>query len=86
MKPGDNLSDYLYSSGSELFGQGGGSAAVVKSAKTLERDTCTFSDIVDKACEGMMEKQFKYSIRKLHEMEETLSVIEHELDEFLGTR
>jgi len=44
----------------------------------------TFSDVVEKACEGLMERKIKYSIRRIQEMEDILSGLERELDEFLG--
>ena len=43
----------------------------------------TFSDVVDKACEGLKDKQVKYSIRRIREMEELLTNMEQELDDFL---
>jgi hypothetical protein len=43
----------------------------------------TFSDIVDKTCEKLMDRQAKYSIRRIQEMEECLAVLEKELDDFL---
>ena len=42
-----------------------------------------FSDVVDKACEKLMDKQVKYSIRRIQEMEECLADLEKELDDFL---
>jgi hypothetical protein len=42
-----------------------------------------FSDVVDKACEGLMDRQIKYSIRRISEMEEHLCELERELDDFL---
>jgi len=58
--------------------------AALKSFQMSERDT--FSEIVDKACDGLIEKQFKYTIRKIKKMEEFLCAVEHELDEFLALR
>jgi len=49
-------------------------------------DSYTFSDVVDKACEGLMDRQIKYSIRRIQEMENFLYDLEHELDEFLKMR
>ena len=46
----------------------------------------SFSDVVDEACERLMERQIKYSIRRIQEMEERLSAIERELDDFLFQR
>ena len=45
--------------------------------------TYTFSDMVDEACEKLMERQIKYSIRQIQKMEETLLCVEKELDVFL---
>jgi len=49
-------------------------------------DTYTFSDVVDKACEGLKDRQIKYSIRRIQELEECLCVMEQELDAFLELR
>ncbi|MCL2211510.1 MAG: hypothetical protein FWB95_06280 [Treponema sp.] len=43
-----------------------------------------FSEIVDKACEGLKERRIKYSIRKIQEMEERLCELERELDDFIN--
>jgi len=43
----------------------------------------TFGEVVDSTCERLMEKQIKYSIRRIREMDERLCQIERELDEFL---
>jgi len=60
-----------------------GSAAVTNSLGEAEKDSYTFSEVVDKTCDELMEKQFKYSIRKINEMDKLLSAVECELDEFL---
>ena len=46
----------------------------------------TFSEVVDKACEGLRDRQIKYSLRRIQEMAALLFEIEHELDEFLKIR
>jgi hypothetical protein len=46
-------------------------------------DIYTFSDVVDKACEGLIDRQIKNSIRRIQEMEECICSLEQELDEFL---
>jgi len=51
-----------------------------------ETDIYDFSDVVDKACEGLMNRQIKFSIRRIKEMEERLCIMEHELDAFLAAR
>jgi len=43
----------------------------------------SFSDVVDEACEKLLDRQIKYSIRRIQEMEECLSGLEQELDDFL---
>ncbi|MCL2180684.1 MAG: hypothetical protein FWB83_06105 [Treponema sp.] len=43
----------------------------------------TFSDIVDRACEGLKERQIKFSIKRIQEMEEILSSLEEELTLFI---
>jgi len=48
-----------------------------------ESSLYAFSEVVDKACEGLMERQAKYSIRRIREMEAQLCILERELDDFL---
>ena len=43
----------------------------------------SFSEVVDEACERLMEQQVKYSIRRIQEMKDRLDGLERELDEFL---
>jgi hypothetical protein len=45
--------------------------------------TDSFSAVVDKACDRLMDQQARYSIQRIHEMEERLAGLERELDEFL---
>jgi hypothetical protein len=42
-----------------------------------------FSAVVEETCERLMDRQIKYSIRRIHEMESRLAALEQELDEFL---
>ena len=46
-------------------------------------DFCSFSNLVDEACDKLMDQQIKYSIRRIQKMEERLSDLEQELDDFL---
>jgi len=46
----------------------------------------SFSDVLDETCVKLMEKQAKYSIRRIQEMEECLITLERELDEFLSRK
>jgi len=55
-----------------------------KRLKTSEGiDACDFSDVVDRACEGLKDRQIKNSIRRIQDMEVRLSGLERELDDFL---
>ncbi|MCL2440435.1 MAG: hypothetical protein FWD14_01715 [Treponema sp.] len=54
-----------------------------KAAAVKNTGVCEFSDVVDKACEGLMDRQIKNSIRRIQEMELRLSSLEQELDAFL---
>ena len=46
----------------------------------------TFSALLDETCERLLDRQVKYSIQRIHELEKRLDVLERELDDFLGTR
>jgi len=46
----------------------------------------TFTDVVDKACSELEERQIRYSIRRIQELDDCLCRLEHELDEFLKNR
>jgi hypothetical protein len=46
-------------------------------------DVYTFSDVVDRACEQLMDRQIKHSIRRIQIMDERLAALEKELDDFL---
>jgi hypothetical protein len=43
----------------------------------------SFSEVVDEACDRLMDQQAKYSIQRIAEMENRLTVLERELDAFL---
>jgi hypothetical protein len=60
-----------------------GEKSVSSSKESSLPETYTFSDVVDKACEGLKDRQVKYSIRRIQEMEAVLSALEQELDDFL---
>jgi len=48
--------------------------------------TYSFSEIVDNACEGLMDRQIKFNIRRIQQMEDCLTLLEQELDEFLDLK
>jgi len=49
-------------------------------------DVYTFSDVVDRACEKLMDRQIIYSIRRIQSMDERLAALEKELDDFLSQK
>ncbi|HCC37576.1 MAG TPA: hypothetical protein DEQ14_08150 [Treponema sp.] len=48
--------------------------------------SAAFSTVVDETCERLMDRQIQYSIRRIHEMENRLAVLEQELDAFLFSK
>jgi hypothetical protein len=46
-------------------------------------ETSSFSDVVDHACDRLMDRQARYSIERIHRMEDRLAGLERELDAFL---
>ena len=51
--------------------------------KSAVISACTFSEVVDEACDKLMDKQIKYSIQRIQQMDERLCDLEKELDDFL---
>jgi hypothetical protein len=49
-------------------------------------DVDTFSDVVDRACEQLMDRQIKHSIKRIQVMDERLASLEKELDDFLSQK
>ncbi|MDR1586130.1 MAG: hypothetical protein LBS57_01595 [Treponema sp.] len=43
----------------------------------------SFDAVLDEVCDRLMDRQIQYSIRRIHELENRLSGLERELDEFL---
>ena len=43
----------------------------------------TFDSLLDQTCERLMDRQVKYSIQRIHELEARLDSLERELNEFL---
>jgi len=46
----------------------------------------TFDTLLDETCERLLDRQVKYSIQRIHELEKRLAILECELDEFLRKR
>jgi len=43
----------------------------------------TFDTLLDETCERLLDRQVKYSIERIRELEKRLDILERELDEFL---
>ena len=56
------------------------------SGEAESSDLTSFSEVVDNACEKLMDRQIKHSIKRIQKMEERLSCLERELDDFLSHR
>jgi hypothetical protein len=56
---------------------------MILNEKSTVESIFTFNELVDDACERLMDRQIKYSIRRIQEMDERLCILEKELDEFL---
>jgi hypothetical protein len=54
--------------------------------KTAQVSDFTFDSILDETCERLLDRQVKYAIQRIHEMEKRLINLEHELDDFIKTR
>jgi len=65
---------------------GGGDPASREQQTMRESGYYAFSEVVDQACEKLMDRQIKYSIRRIREMEERLCNLERELDDFLFSK
>jgi len=46
----------------------------------------SFNEVVDDVCDRLIEQQAQYSIRRIHEMEEKLNLLEQELNAFLSRK
>ena len=51
--------------------------------KTIPVSDITFESILDETCERLLDRQVKYSIQRIYDLEKRLDMLEHELDEFL---
>ena len=46
----------------------------------------TFDSLLDETCERLLDRQVKYSIQRIYELEKRLGSLEHELDEFINKK
>jgi len=51
--------------------------------RTMPVSEITFDSILDEACERLLDRQVKYSIQRIYELEKRLETLERELDEFM---
>jgi hypothetical protein len=52
--------------------------------KTAPVSDITFDALLDETCERLLDRQVKYAIQRIYEMEKRLDNLESELDEFLS--
>jgi len=46
----------------------------------------SFNEVVDKACDRLIDSQVRFSIRRIQQMRDRLDELELELDEFLSQK
>ena len=56
---------------------------VTAGGKAASVSDFTFDSMLDETCERLLDRQLRYSIQRIHEMEKRLVCLERELDEFL---
>jgi hypothetical protein len=61
----------------ELFENSGG-----REPQVLDRDL-SFENVLDTACDKLWEKKVNHSIRRIRELEDTLRILEKELDDLI---
>jgi hypothetical protein len=44
----------------------------------------TFDSMLDETCERLLDRQLRYSIQRIHDMEKRLINLERELDDFIS--
>jgi hypothetical protein len=52
--------------------------------KTAQVSDFTFDSLLDETCERLLDRQVKYAIQRIYDMEKRLGNLERELDEFLS--
>ncbi|MCL2043229.1 MAG: hypothetical protein FWG89_03720 [Treponema sp.] len=54
--------------------------------KNIPVSEFTFNTLLDETCERLLDRQVKYSILRIHELEKRLARLECELDEFMQVK
>jgi hypothetical protein len=54
--------------------------------KAAQVSDFTFDSLLDETCERLLDRQVKYAIQRIHEMEKRLVNLERELDDFIKNR
>jgi UTP:GlnB (protein PII) uridylyltransferase len=54
--------------------------------KTSPVSDLTFDSLLDETCELLLDRQVKYAIQRIYDMEKRLGSLERELDEFLSIK
>jgi len=55
-------------------------------ANAAQVSSLSFDTLLDETCERLLDRQVKYSIERIHELEKRLGSLERELDEFIRSR
>ena len=59
---------------------------IMAEEKTAPVSDFTFDSLLDETCERLLDRQVKYAIQRIHDMEKRLGNLEHELDDFLSIK
>jgi hypothetical protein len=59
---------------------------VTAGGKAASVSDFTFDSMLDETCERLLDRQLRYSIQRIYEMEKRLIRLERELDDFIRDR
>ena len=54
--------------------------------QTVSMSKLAFDTLLNETCERLLDRQVKYSIQRIYELEERLNILERELDEFIRNK
>jgi len=57
---------------------------IMAPAKMAPVSDFTFDSLLDETCERLLDRQVKYTIQRIYDMEKRVANLERELDEFLS--
>lgn len=59
---------------------------VINGEKPAPVSDLTFDSILDETCERLLDRQVKYAVQRIAEMEKRLNALENDLNEFLSKK